>query len=54
MNLIQLTDCSRDDDEFSWKKFYFIVVKEKIWQKVLEVFCRNYLNIIVNVNFFEI
>ena len=28
MNLIQLIDCWRADDEFSWNNFCFIVVKE--------------------------
>ena len=27
-DLIQLIDCWRADDEFSWNNFYFIVVKE--------------------------
>ena len=33
MNLIQVIDCWRDDDEFSWNNFYFIVVKEFLYGK---------------------
>ena len=54
MNLTQLIDCWRADDEFSQNNFYLIVVKE-FWygKKELEVFWRIFLNIIVNVNFFS-
>ena len=52
MNLIQLIDCWRADDEFSWNNFYFIVVKE-FWYVFLENLTYNFLNIIVNVNFFD-
>ena len=47
MNLFQLIDCWRTDDEFSWNNFYFIAVKRTlIWQKILKVSWRIYLNII--------
>ena len=57
MNLIWVIDCWRDDDEFSWNNFYFIVVNEflcskKILEFVLENLTDNFLIIIVNVNFF--
>ena len=57
MNLIRVIDCWRDDDEFSWNNFYFIVVKEFLYsKKILEFFLENltdnFLIIIVNVNFF--
>ena len=50
-------DCWRDDDEFSWNNFHFIVVKEFLYgKKIVEVFLENltdnFLNIVVNVNFF--
>ena len=31
--LIRVIDCWRDDDEFSWNNFYFIVVKEFFYGK---------------------
>ena len=48
----------RDDDEFSWNNFYFIVVKEFWCGKNIRGFLENFfeyyfLNIIVNVNFFS-
>ena len=56
MNLIPVIDCWRDHDEFSWDKFYFIVVKEFLYGKKIRGFFENltdnFLNIIVNVNFF--
>ena len=56
MNLIQLIDCWRADDEFSWNNFYFIVVKEFLYGKNTRGFLENltdyFLNIIVNANFF--
>ena len=59
MNLIQLIDCWRADDEFSWNIFYFIIVKE-FWyrKKNIRGFMENlfeyyFFNIIVNVNFFS-
>ena len=53
MNLIQLIDCWRADDEFSWNNFYFIVVKEfSLWSFLKNLFRYYFLNIIVNVNFF--
>ena len=45
MNLIQLIDSWRADDKFSWNNFY-CCKRILIWQKILEVFCRIYLNII--------
>ena len=33
MNLIQLINCWRADDEFSWNNFYFIVAKEFWYSK---------------------
>ena len=58
MKLIQSTDCWRADDEFSWKSFYFTVVKEFWYGKKTRVFLENlfeycFLNIVVNVNFFS-
>ena len=56
MNLIRVIDCRRDDDEFSWNNFYFIVVKKFHMAKNIRGFLENwtdyFLNIIVNVNFF--
>ena len=56
MNLIRVIDCWRDDDEFSWNNFYFIVVKEFLYGKNIRGFLESltdyFLNIIVNVNFF--
>ena len=56
MNLIWVIDCWRDNDEFSWNNFCFIVVKEFLYGKnvrgFLENLTDNFLNIIVNVNFF--
>ena len=58
MNLIQLIDCWRADDKFSWNNFYFIVVKEFWYGKNIRGFLENlleycFLNIIVTVNFFN-
>ena len=58
MNLIQLIDCWRDDDEFSWNNFNFIVVKEFLYDKNIRGFLENlfefhFLNIIANINFFS-
>ena len=58
MNLIQLTDCRRADDEFSWNNFYFIAVKAIDMVKNIRGFLENlfenyFLNIIVNDNFFS-
>ena len=51
-----MTDCWRADDEFPWNNFYFIVVKEFLYGKkirgVLENLTDNFLNIIMNFNFF--
>ena len=33
MNLIQLINCWKADDEFSWNNFYFTVVKEFLYGK---------------------
>ena len=54
-DLIQLIDCWRADDEFSWNNFYFIVVKEFDMAKNIRGFLENlfeyyFLNIIVNNN----
>ena len=46
MNLIQLIDFWRADDEFSWNKFFYCCKRILIWQIL-------FLNIIVNVNFFS-
>ena len=58
MNLIQLIDCWRADDEFSWNNFNFIVVKEFLYGKNIRGFLENlfefhFLNIIANINFFS-
>ena len=54
--IIRVIDCWRDDDEFSWNNFYFIVVKEFLHGKNTGGFLENltdyFLNIMVNVNFF--
>ena len=51
-----MIDCWRDDDEFSWNNFYFIVVKEFLYRKKIRRFLENltdyFLNVIVNFNFF--
>ena len=40
-------DCWRGDDEFSWSSFLFYCFKRiLIWQTILELFWRIYLNII--------
>ena len=56
MNLIRVIDCWRDYDEFFWNNLYFIVVKEFLNEQnirgFLENLTDNFLNIIVNVNFF--
>ena len=58
MNLIQLIDCLKADDELSWNIFYFFVVKEIWYGKNIRDFLENlfeyyFLNIIVNVHFFN-
>ena len=50
MNLIQLIDCWRADDKFSWSTFYFIVVKEGSLKNLFEYY---FLNVVVNVNLFS-
>ena len=57
MNLIQLIDCWRAHDLFSWNTFYFIVVKE-FWYsqkydflRLFEYYFLNNVNFIVIVNF---
>ena len=57
MNLIQLIDCWRVDDEFSWNNFNLLLQKnfdmakkEVFWIIYLNIV---FLNIIVNVNFFS-
>ena len=53
MNLIRVIDCWRAADEFSRNNFYFIIVKEFLYDKgILENLTDYFLNIIVNVNFF--
>ena len=57
MNLIQLIDCWRADDEFSWKNFVLLWWKSSDMTKNIRCFLENlfeyyFLNIIVNVNFF--
>ena len=56
MNVIRVIDCWRGDDGFSWNNFYFIVVKEFYMVKNIRGFfenlTENFLNVIVNVNFF--
>ena len=42
MNLIQLIDCWRTDDEFSWNNFYFNVVKEFWYGKNTLKYCCEY------------
>ena len=53
---IRVIDCWRDDDEFSWNNFYFIVVKEFLYDKNTRGFLENltdyFLIITVNANFF--
>ena len=49
-------DCWRADDEFSWKKNYFIVVKGFYMAKngfFENLFEYYFLNFIVNINFFS-
>ena len=48
MNLIQLIDCWRADDEFSWNNFYFTVVKE-LWygKKYLKSFLQVFFWILL-------
>ena len=58
MNLTQLIDCWRADDESSWNNFCFIVVKEFWYGKKYRDFLENlfeyyFLNIFVDVNFFS-
>ena len=58
MNLIQLIDCWRADDKFSWSTFYFIVVKEFGMAKNIRGSLKNlfeyyFLNVVVNVNLFS-
>ena len=58
MNLIQLIDCWKADDEFSWSNFYFFLEKNFDMAKNITSFLENsfeyyFLNIIVNVNFFS-
>ena len=58
MNLIQLIDCWRADDEFSWNNFILLLKTNfemvKNTRGVSEKFSGyNFLNIIVNVNFFN-
>ena len=58
MNLIQLIDCGRADDEFSEKNFYFIVVKGFDMAKNIRGFLKNlfeyyFLNVITNVKYFS-
>ena len=57
MNLIELIDCWRVDDEFSWNNFNLLLQKnfdmakkEVFWIIYLNIV---FLNIIVNVNFFS-
>ena len=47
MNLIQLIDCWRADDVFSWNNFCFFVVKDLLYDK------KYFLSIVVNVDFFS-
>ena len=56
MNLIQLIDCWRADDEFSWNNLYIIFLKEFWYGKkyyLENLFEYYFLSIIVNVNFFS-
>ena len=46
MNLIQLIDCWRTNDGFSWNNFYFIVLKNFDMAKNIRGFWRIYLNVI--------
>ena len=56
INLIQLIDGWKADDEFSWNNFYFIFafdMAKNIRRFLDNLFEYYYLNIIVNVNFFS-
>ena len=53
MNLIWVIDCWRNDDEFSWNNFHFFAVKKiSVAKNIRGDFTDNFLNVIVNANFF--